>query len=249
MKAKFFGLLVVVLLSSFLQPAQAAFEENHLIRVVYDGYNEVLTDLGPVGDFLSSDTGINLSHFEFNPYSDLKVAYFAASRANSDFYLSDNDGQLSNNPFQWAWWSSTVSQMSIMADAFGNGANSIALTYKDFFSYQQKMNLVPNPGAVGTFGHMTDERGGGEANLGAMATGGYAEQYLMYFPEGNAAQQGVVVGNLATGYYNSKIITQMMDASGTFEKPFQSAPPVPVPAAVWVFGAGLLGLMVVRRFQ
>lgn len=250
MRKTLLGLVISFLLGGFTPPVQAAFEDGHLIRMISIGSNEILTDLGEVGTLWSgSNNGVDLSQFTVTDYDDMKVAYFAVDRVTQSFYLSDDDGQLVNNPYMFFSLSGHAAYTSFIANQNANGGTTSIHNRNHPFSYYTKFNLMGTPGAEGTFGYMTYETGGGEASLGSMASGGYVEQYLMYFPEGNAAQQGIVVGNLATGYYNGKIITQMMDASGTFEKPFQSAPPVPVPAAAWVFGAGLLGLMVVRRFQ
>jgi hypothetical protein len=53
--------------------------------------------------------------------------------------------------------------------------------------------------------------------------------------------------NLASGNYSIKVTGDAVGAAGGFYSVAMSAQPVPVPAAAWLLGSGLLGLVGVAR--
>jgi hypothetical protein len=61
------------------------------------------------------------------------------------------------------------------------------------------------------------------------------------FGSGNASQSGIIQFTLGDGGVNQMSISGFVDSNGTAESV------VPVPAAVWLFGSGLLGLVGIAR--
>jgi hypothetical protein len=74
----------------------------------------------------------------------------------------------------------------------------------------------------------------GVANLADLNTVGYVEQYLYYYGDPNTVAPGVPLMKLTT------------NADGTTTASAASAV-VPIPAAVYLLGSGLLGLVGIRR--
>jgi hypothetical protein len=66
---------------------------------------------------------------------------------------------------------------------------------------------------------------------------------------GTAATLYGLTGNSGTGQVQSYVLgtNLMMTANGTLQVGGTTPPPIPLPAAVWLFGSGLLGLVGVGR--
>ncbi len=80
----------------------------------------------------------------------------------------------------------------------------------------------------------------GAVNILAIASAGVGVP-LPAGATGDASQSGVIQFTLGAGGVNSMSISGFVDSNGTAESV------VPVPAAVWLFGSGLLGLVGVAR--
>ena len=80
----------------------------------------------------------------------------------------------------------------------------------------------------------------GFVDILAVASAGVGVQ-LAADTTGDASQSGVIQFELIAGGINSMSITGLINSNGTAESV------VPVPAAVWLFGSGLLGLVGVAR--
>jgi len=93
----------------------------------------------------------------------------------------------------------------------------------------------PNQSGLGVGKFVAFLRESGEQNLAALATVGYVDQYLYYYPSStsNLAGSGVAVAQIRTFADGH---TEIMPVSS-----------VPVPAAVWLLGSGLIGLVGIRR--
>jgi hypothetical protein len=115
------------------------------------------------------------------------------------------------------------------------GSNtSITVSQSALYSYWNNMNSGGT--TPGTFGGYLQNTA--EANLAALATVGYVDQVLYYYganPDGGTP--GVQVGVLRTFADGSTMLNPMNDPGAS----------VPVPAAAYLFGSGLLGLIGLRR--
>ena len=80
----------------------------------------------------------------------------------------------------------------------------------------------------------------GFVDILAIASAGVGVQ-LAADATGDASQSGVIEFTLLAGDFNSMSISGFIDSNGTAESV------IPVPAAVWLFGSGLLGLVGVAR--
>jgi hypothetical protein len=224
--------------------AMAYFEDGNLIRVVYDrgGTNEVVTDLGAgfnpstagtQGPALLNTNNFSLSQFGSNAnFNNLYVAYFTLTVAPS------------TGPITAVWTSGTGSQNSISRAGGAFITNAHVITGGNMQSgLAQNVNLnaagnsywtkfdmgnIDNVGGFGTF--LNPANRNGEANLGALATVGYVDQQIFYYNSPNNAQAGQAVYTIRT------------HADGTTE-----IVATPVPAAIYLLGSGLLGLIGIRR--
>jgi hypothetical protein len=82
----------------------------------------------------------------------------------------------------------------------------------------------------------------GEISLADLATKGYVDQFLYYFatPNSNAASStGVKVATIRTKLNTNNIITTEINPV--------SQVTTPIPAAAWLMGSGLLGMIGIRR--
>jgi len=237
MKNKFLVIAAVfMLMFSVAGQAMAAFTSGELIRVVYVNGgvgNEVATDLGAASTWTSPSAitstisyttyKFSLSSFTGYSYSDLSVVYFLKTEANSFWTSGDLDGQdnLSGEK------SATGERISHVLSYYENLSGSqVTGESKHGNSYWKKLNEK----GVGKFYAFLTESG--EQNLAALATGGYVDQYLYYYPSGtsNLAGSGVAVAQIRT-----------------FADGHTEINPVPVPAAVYLLSSGLLALVGVRK--
>jgi len=237
----------VVLLAAFLVfavagQAMAAFENNHLVQVIYnDAGNEVGIDLGDIGAISFSGTNVQLAAAGTVPwgslmgYSDLSLGYFGA-----DLNTYEN------------WFATTETGAPTVNvggfSTFANGAVTVVQPYYDGidvsgvatgsasaqYAYDKVLNdNSTTPGAYGGFNadHLV-----GESNLAALGTVGYVDMYL-YSYDIVTLDKGPDPGTDYTG------ILRLYADGSTVLNP--SA--VPIPGAAILLGSGLLGLVGIRR--
>ncbi|HUI66757.1 MAG TPA: hypothetical protein VL087_00925 [Nitrospirota bacterium] len=229
-------LIVAVLMLGMSGNAMAFFGEGDLIRVVYSTINgtgnEFATDLGSLSTLLSSPGNITTGAFSVLPgqtdFSNTRVAYFV-------YDFSGTNGHM--------WSSGPQNPLGVTAGSFANaqggmytaaslwatsGTNTFSNTQANPSSYW--INVNESGSALGTFDNYL--KSSAEANLTALNTpGGFVDQYLYYY---------------GADPLNSPTITQVAmiqtNANGT-----TTLSTVPIPAAAYLFGSGLLGMFGLRR--
>ena len=239
MKKKLLVLAAVfMLLFSFAGQAMASFDSLELIQAVSQvsgtGTNEVLTDLGsfsstaPISGSTTYTNAINLSNFGSGAtLANLEVQYFVADTTNFDkVWLS---GPTTGQQSAIAHGDAITGNMySVYYQAQTHGGNPVVQAQNpgDSSVYAMLENSGINRGGMAGFIAV----GSAVANLGS----GAVTLYLYYYG-GNldAAQSGLPVA----------MITTNADGSTTVS----AIPAVPIPAAVWLLGSGLMSLVGIRR--
>ena len=230
-----------MLLFSFAGQAMAAFTTNELIRVVYVNGgvgNEVATDLGAASTWTSpsaitSTTSYTTNNFAISSftgygYADLNVVYFLKTQNNAFWTSGDLDGQNNSAGKKSASGGSIMTVLGYYASLGGSQVTGVSSNLSSYWKN-------PNQSGLGVGKFVAFLRESGEQNLAALATVGYVDQYLYYYPSStsNLAGSGVAVAQIRTFADGH---TEIMPVSS-----------VPVPAAVWLLGSGLIGLVGIRR--
>lgn len=241
MKKKMIALLAGALMTvAMAGNALAYFEQDHLIRVVYDkaAMTEVATDLGKVQDIIAAAKNgpITLgagadsylgSALASSSLSNLNVAYYSVNVANKDLYLSSKaDTQSLSGTTSWTAGSSAIA--NTLGKYASLGGSTVTVGMGDTASYWAKLDgSGTKVGKFNTFYSVAN----GEMNLAALATGSEVKQNLFFWNNPNTTvagvKQGLTIKTLSTG--------------GT------EVSNVPVPPALFLMGSGLLGLVGIRR--
>lgn len=244
-------LAVAMLLVSIAGQAMAYFEEGNLIRVVYDrnavtqgkGTYEVVTDLGAGYNVTSATSqkvvldsnNFSLSQLGLSDWSNVYVAYFTLTQANP------TTGALNN---LWLSGNSTTGPTSSsLAFTTTNGIYKLVKAANLQSGNAQNVNLqsisTSYTSKFGTVGLLsaflptnTDAAKRADKNLSALSTVGYVDQWLYYYATPNSAKVGTSVMQIRT-YANG---TTVINPNA-----------VPVPAAAYLLGTGLLALVGIRR--
>jgi hypothetical protein len=243
---------VFMLVLSVAGQAMASFAVGDLIEVVYQTNglgNEVATDLGPLTSLTSAasvtDSGnlgntINFTTlFPGQSVSNLNVAYFMYT-ASGAFWVSGpippSDGQtIEANGHVTA----AKSAMNLVQNLYAGNLVSGSTTQAQIASSagNSYWNLLDkNSVAVGSFGTLVNGGTANEANLANLATTGYVDQYLYYYPSsvsGIKNSAGVEIADIRTFADGSTEIIPLVTT--------------PLPAAFWLLGSGLVGLVGIRR--
>jgi hypothetical protein len=260
MKRHISVLLAALLVLTIAGQAAAYFEKGHLIRVVYDKAGsgvEVATDLGDISSWTTSgiaastplsllvgkDAEFTLAQFAGKSWADLNVEYYAyTTTANKSWTSGSLSGQTAKGSTGFSAYSSAGTSESTYYNGLaqdvgtttvlGQSATVIGIGTNNN-SHWKKMD--GSGLQVGGFaGFIADKSG--EVNLADLASTGYVDQALYFYPNpaavGVAGAQVAILRTLADG-------TTLINAVATN--------PVPVPAAAWLLGTGIVALVGIRR--
>jgi hypothetical protein len=195
-----------------------------------------MTDLGTGLNYTSPSThhtlldnnNFSLSQLGINDWSNVYVSYFAITTAGvsgaNAIWLSGSNESLNIGARKWNGASSAT--MSVFAGALESGEPQNVQLQTGEFAFS---NLIGQEGDY-YLGYTTTPTV--HKNLSGFDASGqqYVDQYLYYFEYPNTESAGLKVATIRT-YEN-----------GTTE-----INPVPVPAAVYLLGSGLLALVGIRR--
>jgi hypothetical protein len=235
-------LVVAVMMLGVAGNAMADFGTGELIRVVYQmsGSVEELTDLGAFNNTIAgtsynvTSNAFAVSDFAGSNFADLQVAYFVwgANSNTAPTWVSGALGQnQANGSRQGTSWNSNALSVAGYGASKSGGTGKAIGNKSDLTSYYTKMDKGGN--GVGAWGAFIT-LGGGEANLAALGTTGYVDQSIFYYSNVNTQGNGQIVATVRT----------MADGTTQINP---NAPTTPIPAAVYLLGSGLLGLVGIRR--
>lgn len=242
---KFIAIFVAVLTLGLAAQATAYFEEDHLIRVVYDkngGGKEVATDLGDISTWITpgvspanvvvggGESAWDLSMFPGKSLSDLVVEYYAINYNNANAWTSGSLPDQKSGPRRFTVFNSAAGNARAYYRTLpitGSTVVGSETSYKSHYAMFAKFGL-----SIGGFNEFLYPVFNGEENLAVLSTQGYVDQVIYFYDNPQAAAYGVPVAIVRTMADGSTIINPGV---------------VPVPASVLLLGSGLLGLISVRR--
>ncbi|NWF54485.1 MAG: hypothetical protein HXY45_06790 [Syntrophaceae bacterium] len=231
-------LLAAILVFGLAGQTLAAWEEGHLLRIVYraDGNVEVATDLGAVSALVGlSNHTISAGAFslaDFGPgaaLANLRVAYAAKINSSSDAWFSGTAANMTNRG-QFTSFSGAFTQMSLYYDSIdGGGVKAIG----DKANASAYFELMDARGIAANFGRVLS---GAYPPGTEVAPVGGAMQTLYFYDSPNAA--GAPTGIALTLRTNEDGSTTINPGGGGV---------VPIPPSVLLLASGLLGLIGLRR--
>jgi hypothetical protein len=236
-------LLVAVFMMGFSGKAMASFTSGDLIRVVYqtNGNVEEATDLGAFSAtapfttqmlFTGQDT-FSASTFGTTD-SNLDVAYFVYGGGSTTAWASGPAGgqaAASRSGSSWNANASAVLSYYLSPSVTNTGSSSAIGNETQTGSYVTTMDkTTPGNGVMGGLipGATAD------ANLAALLTIGYVDQTLYYYSGLTGSPTSVALATIQTNAAGTTVINPSVSS-------------VPLPAAVYLFGSSLLGLVGLRR--
>jgi hypothetical protein len=249
MKKIMMFLMVAVLMLGISGQAMAAFEDGHLVRVVFSssGQYETGTDLGDI-TALTTNTGANVV-YNTNNFSlaalggtataaDSYVVYYSVAAAPNRAWISGptSDITMTGARSAYSGLAGGIHSVQGLYQVQGAGASQVTALMSDPNSFWTQMT---NSGVgIGNMkGYVAASSGLATASLADLTTVGYVDQKLFYF----ASASGI--GN-TTGV---QVATIRTFADGHTELNPSAGPVTPIPAAVYLLGSGLLGLVGIRR--
>ncbi|MBT0666133.1 VPLPA-CTERM sorting domain-containing protein [Geobacter pelophilus] len=252
MKKQIVALIAGAMMTLAAGNAMAYFEDGHLIRVIRDtGSNsEIATDLGafdvktlataPVS--LTVGNGANaFTNFASADFSKLFVAYYAVNSANTDLWLSNKSTTPTAASLLGTQWSNVKAGIVPTYIEYAKaGTQTSVLATSNSNGYVSKLNKGTTMIGryAGAFG--TTPASAGEMQLTALATGGLVQTNLYFWDNPGLTGTANTTGNKVA------VITTL--ANGSTVLSGGTAPvATPIPAAAWLLGSGLLGMVGIRR--
>ena len=239
-KKKIAILVAAALMSLSASSAFAAFADLELIRVVYErttGTAEYVTDLGNINSIIAGPTktfaGTALTA---GTAANLYVAYFAIDRATNNVWASGGatapvmTGGVALNTVKNGTTAVYNYYNTLAVDANGVATGVIS----DLNSYKSKLSA--NQGRLATALNAASNIEGSLASL-VGATSGSFTQNLYYWSNASVAGAGQMVAGLT------------IDTNANGSTTITTAPitATPIPAAFYLMGSGLMGLVGLRR--
>ena len=236
-----------MLMFSFAGQAMATFTSGDLIQVIYqsDGNGpEVAYDLGSFNGnitAISSDTSygntLSLSTlFPGKSMTDLSGGYFVYNigSGNQGFWVTGADGGQTNVSGKKGTVNGAFNNVMNSYNTLSGAASQAVTTTGDANSYYSKLDKGGL--GLGSFAGFLNSTyaAGAESTL---PSSGYVDLYLYYYDyaTANGSHPGVEIADIRTF------------ADGHTEVLPLGGPSVPIPAAIWLLGSGLIGLVGIRR--
>lgn len=245
-KKKLAILVAAAMLTLSAGSAFASFGNLELIRVVYNqgtatspGTTEIATDLGTVSSVMAGGTfGNGVSAFTAQTggtsFNNLYVAYYAIDNTNNHLWVTGNPAA---QPNKGAIILGSTAAVSTYYNTLTPTGSTVAAAADNTSSYR---SVLDNVLAFGSMGGFLDTTNGDltNASLAALANGGSVTQQVYYFDNfGTGSGRGAVA---PTGVASFDITT---NADGSTTTPVAT----PIPAAFYLMGSGLMGLVGLRR--
>jgi len=235
-------LIVAVLMMGFSGKAMAAFSNGDLIRVVYqdNGSNEVATDLGafsatsPIPSTIIYNANPFTTSMLGTGFADLYVGYFVYNGSATQAWTSGPlTGQTSANRQGSNYQSAAASVLSYYQGLAGGTSQATGVETVTG-SYVNKMDLGNNTGTNGLMGGLFTAANNADTSLAALTGSTYVDSVLYYYSAANGAGAGLNIATIETL------------ANGTTQL-ISNVSSVPIPAAIYLLGSGLVGLVGMRR--
>jgi hypothetical protein len=236
-KPQFILLLLVLILATSSQSALATFADSHLIRVYYDRFDgrEVVSDLGVITSLLAAQGeqvyAGSFGQIDSNSASTFAV-YFAVDRVTNQL-----------------WASGSTSTPSVIVGG-ATGMATIKSNVPSIYPLWNTQGGATYFGGPFPLASYKTRLSATQGNLGGAinaATRIYTELPLANLANNNTQflyywNNGVTTNALEKVGVPVAVITTNFDGSTTL-----AALPTPIPAAAWLLGSGLLGLVGIRR--
>lgn len=233
-------LVAAALMTLTASSAFAAFSDLELIRVYYDRAGaEIATDLGKVSDFTAAGATKTIAG-SFGSLTTGFASYFALDRSTNQLWASGSTTTASMATGTSLGLTSMKSGTTVMYSLFnGQGGTNYTGSAAALSSYKNKLSA--------TQGNMASAVAAGsrlntEASLISVLAGGSVNQGLWFWANANGTtttqKTGVLAAIITTNADGSTVITSSTPAPVTS---------TPIPAAMYLMGSGLLGLVGMRR--
>ncbi|TWJ16692.1 VPLPA-CTERM sorting domain-containing protein [Geobacter argillaceus] len=251
MKKKMIALLAGALMTLAASNAMAAFGNAELVRVVYNhlGTVEVATDLGNIdaiiaGGAVAADTFKLSSITGATSTADLYVSYFASNytgsaTTNKAYMNADAAPAMGSYTNFNTGVSNAVNNYYNYLSTTNAGATTVTgqTSYANSFTTQ----LAKGGVAYGSMNSSLYNSTGGEQNLATLLSTGGKSTIYSFTNFGRNPVTGTSALALTT---NFDTVTGIGSTSIA-----PAATPTPIPAAAYLLGSGLLGLVGIRRKQ
>jgi len=246
-------MMVALVMFGVSGQAMASFNDGDLLRVVYTGSGsgtEYITDLGNFSTLTSPITSNNtlagtdtfsLASVGASSWANVQIAYFIVNTAGNGgtgaVWTSGGTNGGNTNAGALASFTGAGALTYNSWQTNSAGANSLTESQASGVSYWTWLNNAQSgaPDIGGMAGYLKTPGSTAEANLGNLATAGYVDQVLYYYgATPDSGLRGTAVATIRT-LLNGTGSTQLLASA------------VPIPAAAYLFGSGLLGMFGLRR--